>query len=140
MGKVVGTLAQLVEQARVLDGNHSLLGKIVDQLDLLVGKRPHLLAIDGDRAEERTFLEHRHAEGGATAAEIREGDQPRIAFEIWRHGADVVDMHHLFGPANLGLAAFRMNAKWHVLGRGECGRYVVDRGDTGYVSIIQVQY
>jgi hypothetical protein len=33
-----------------------------------------------------------------------------------------------------------MNAEWHVLGRGECRRYVVDRGDAGYVSIVQVQY
>src|SRR5262245_7132720 len=33
-----------------------------------------------------------------------------------------------------------MNAEWHVLGRGERGRYVVDRGNTGYVCIVQVQY
>src|SRR5262249_16584482 len=68
------------------------------------------------------------------------GDQPRIAFEIWRHRSDVVDLHRLLGPAYLGMAAFWMNAEWCVLGRGECRRHVVDRGDTRSISIIQLQY
>ena len=40
--------AQLVEQPGVLDGDDGLAGEILDQLDLLVGERPHLLAIDDD--------------------------------------------------------------------------------------------
>ena len=50
--KLVSALAQLVEQAGVLDGDDGLGGEVRDQLDLLVGERPHLLAIDGDRADQ----------------------------------------------------------------------------------------
>ena len=53
---------QLVEQAGVLDGDDGLGGEVRDQLDLLVGKGPHLLAINGDSADQLAFLEHRHDE------------------------------------------------------------------------------
>jgi hypothetical protein len=36
-------LAQLVEQARVLDGDDRLFRKVANKLDLLVGKRPDFL-------------------------------------------------------------------------------------------------
>ena len=49
-------------------------------------------------------------------------------------------MHHLLGPANLGLAAFGMNLKRHVLDRAECRRYVVEGSNTQYVPVVQVQY
>ena len=42
-GEIVGTLAQLVEQPRVLDGDDGLGGEVLDQLDLLVGEWAHLL-------------------------------------------------------------------------------------------------
>ncbi len=37
--EIVGALAQFVEQAGVLDGDHRLIGEAGDQIDLLVGKR-----------------------------------------------------------------------------------------------------
>jgi len=49
-------LAQLVEQACVLDGDDRLGGEVLDQLDLLVGEWAHFLPVDGDRAKERIFL------------------------------------------------------------------------------------
>ena len=51
-------LAQFVEQPRVLDGDDGLGGEVLHQLDLLVGERPHLLAIDADDANELVVLEH----------------------------------------------------------------------------------
>ena len=36
------------EQPRVLDRDDGLVGEVCHQLDLLVGKRPHLLAEDGE--------------------------------------------------------------------------------------------
>ena len=39
--------------------------KFCDQLDLLVGERPDLLAVDRDRADQLVLLEHRHDEHGA---------------------------------------------------------------------------
>src|SRR5262249_40374927 len=130
-GLLLQGFAQLVEQAAILDGDDGLVGEVRHQLDLLVGEWANLLAIDGDHAKQRIFLEHRHAEHRASAAEVGESDQPRIAFEIWRHRSDVVRLHDFLGSANLGSTAFGMNAEWHVLGRGEGGRYVVDRGNTG---------
>ena len=38
--------------------------KFCDQLDLLVGERPHFLAIDDDGADQLVVLEHRHHENG----------------------------------------------------------------------------
>ena len=64
--------AQLVEQTGVLDGDDGLTRKVGDQLDLLVVEWPHLLAIDRDRTEQRTLLEHRYGEGRARAAEVGE--------------------------------------------------------------------
>ena len=47
------------------------LAKFVDQLDLLVGERPHLLAIDDDCPDQLVVLEHRHDECRSRAAELR---------------------------------------------------------------------
>ena len=67
--------AQLVEQARVLDGDDGLGGEVLDQLDLLVGERPHLLAVDGDGADQLVLLEHRHDEQRARARGDRQRDE-----------------------------------------------------------------
>jgi hypothetical protein len=58
-GLLLQRFAQLVEQPHVLDGDDGLIRKIRDQLDLLVGKWANLLAVDGDRADQFAFLEHR---------------------------------------------------------------------------------
>src|SRR4029453_19010833 len=43
-GLLLQGFAQLVKQSRVLDSDDRLIGKVRDQLDLLVGERPHFLA------------------------------------------------------------------------------------------------
>ena len=53
---VIRALAQLVEQARVLDGDDGLVGEILDQLDLLFGKWPDLLPINDESADQFAFL------------------------------------------------------------------------------------
>ena len=45
LAQIIGALAQFLEQPRVLDGDDGLLGEVLDQRDLLVGERPHLLAV-----------------------------------------------------------------------------------------------
>ena len=62
--QIVGALAQLVEQPRVLDGDDRLGGEVLNQLDLLVGEWPHLLTINADRTDQLILLEHRHDEDG----------------------------------------------------------------------------
>ena len=48
--------------------------KFCDQLDLLVGERANLLAIDDDHADQLIVLEHRHRQNGPGAAEVGERD------------------------------------------------------------------
>ena len=94
LGQIVGALAQLVEQPRVLDGDDGLRGEVLHQLDLLVGERPHLLAIDGDGADQLVVLEHRHGENGAGAGELDER-RPLVALEVGRLASDVGDVNDL---------------------------------------------
>jgi hypothetical protein len=46
LAQIVGALAQFVEQPRVLDGDDGLRSKVLHQLDLLVGERADVLAIN----------------------------------------------------------------------------------------------
>src|SRR5262245_16323318 len=48
--QIVRALAQLLEQPRVLDGDDSLTGKILDQLDVLLAEGTNLLAIKDNGA------------------------------------------------------------------------------------------
>src|SRR6516164_1982471 len=54
-------LAQLVEQAGVLDGDDGLGSKILQQFDLFVGKRPDFLPVDENNADHHIVLDHWHA-------------------------------------------------------------------------------
>ena len=63
--EVVGTLAQLFEQAGVLDGDDGLSGEILHQLDLLVGEWSHFGAVDEERAEQLVLFDHWHRDGGS---------------------------------------------------------------------------
>ena len=72
-GKVVGPLTQLVEQPCILDGDDSLCCEVLEQLDLLIGKWAHLLAVNDDRPNEFAFLEHRDCYIGPCTAELCSG-------------------------------------------------------------------
>jgi hypothetical protein len=45
-GLLFQRFAQFAEQPRVLDGNNGLGSKVLDEVDLLFGKRTNLLAVD----------------------------------------------------------------------------------------------
>ena len=60
-----------LSKPRVLDSDDGLAGEVRHQLDLLVGERPDLLAVDGDRADQRVVLEHRHGEQRSSAGQLR---------------------------------------------------------------------
>jgi hypothetical protein len=57
---------QLVEHARVLDGDDSLIGEGRRQLDLLVSERPHRVSDKRDNANRRSFSQERDTKHGAT--------------------------------------------------------------------------
>ncbi len=56
------SLARLSDQPRVLHRDYRLRGEVLQQGDLLVGERPHLLTVDADRAEQRILLAQRHGD------------------------------------------------------------------------------
>src|SRR5262249_40828506 len=61
-GLLLQRLAQFVEQAGILNGNDGLGGEVLEQLDLFVGERPHLLTKNDDRTHQRVVLDHRYHE------------------------------------------------------------------------------
>src|SRR6516225_1520598 len=58
-------LPRLGQEARILDGDHRLVGEILDKLDLSLGEWSHLLAVDDDRPNQRALLEHWNGEKGS---------------------------------------------------------------------------
>src|SRR5437867_9303453 len=67
-GLLLQRLAQLVEQARVLDGDDGLVGEILDQLDLLIGERTDFLAKQVESADQCALLQHWNEELGSNAS------------------------------------------------------------------------
>ena len=64
-GLLLQRLARLGDQPRVLHRDDRLRGEVLQQRDLLVGKRPHLPAVDDDRAEQACVLAQRNDQDGA---------------------------------------------------------------------------
>src|SRR6516164_7875686 len=97
-GLLLQRLAQLVQQARVLDGNDGLVGEALDQLYLLVGEWADLLAVDNDSARQLGFLQHRDAKHGSGSGQL--GDlrarEARRCIGIMRFVLDIGDLNRLF--------------------------------------------
>src|SRR5262245_50817528 len=99
------SLAQLAQKPGVLDRDHSLSGKIRDQLNLLVGKWTHLLSIDTNRANQFAFLEHWHIEKTSHAAQLRRRDAKRLAVGVSLLGVCIDDMNSLLTGSNAAQAS-----------------------------------
>ena len=52
----------LLEQPRVLDGDHGLVAKVGHQLDLFADKRPSIAAQSDERTERNSFVQQGHAQ------------------------------------------------------------------------------
>ena len=61
-GKVIGALAQLIQQARVLDGDHRLIGEGRNELYLLFSKWARLNAHEREDTDRSSLTQKRHAE------------------------------------------------------------------------------
>ena len=96
-GKIVGSLAQFVEQPRVLDGDDGLRGEVLHQIDLLVGERPHLLPIHGNCTDEFTILEHRDRQMGPGTPDFDQGDDAVIFPDVRLVNPEVRNVNNLFG-------------------------------------------
>ena len=109
--QVVGALAQFLQQPRIFDRDHSLLGKIAQEFDLLVAKQPNLVAIDRYRADHLVVPKHRHDSDRAGAAQFDVFNRRRGAFEIGLGCSHVGHVDHLLGADRLGQGALRMRGE-----------------------------
>ncbi len=109
LGEVIGSTAQLVQQSRVFNRDDGLGGKVLQQLDLLVGEQSNVLTINGDDTDQLVLLEHWREEKGPSPSDssnwfvgvfygnignvcdpLRLGDAVKNAGEIaGRHGITV---------------------------------------------------
>ena len=90
--KLVGALPQLAEQPGVLDGDDGLPRKVRQQLDLFVGERRWLHAVDNESAHQLVLFEHRNAQRGMRARDLDEG---RVGVNLV--GLEITDVHDLLG-------------------------------------------
>ena len=68
-GQLARALLLGVEQARVLDRDHRLVGESCDQLDVLIGERPHYVPAQNDHADRTSLAQEGHAKEGAIATQ-----------------------------------------------------------------------
>ena len=59
-GLLLQRLPQFIEQPRILDGDDSLGGEVLDQRDLLVREWPDFLTVNAEHSYRLVLLEHRH--------------------------------------------------------------------------------
>jgi hypothetical protein len=72
-GQLVRPLLEFREQAHILDGDHRLVGKGLEQSDLSLREEPHLGTADDDRAGGDTLTEQRDAQRGTMTPLPRRG-------------------------------------------------------------------
>jgi hypothetical protein len=63
-GLLLQGFTKLIEETRVFDSNNGLCCEVFYQLDLPMRKRPHLLAVDNEGADQLIFLQHRNRNNG----------------------------------------------------------------------------
>jgi hypothetical protein len=64
-GELGGALLKLLEQPGILDGDDGLVGKCLQQRDLLIGERTGKVLDQDDRADGDAFAQQGHGESGA---------------------------------------------------------------------------
>src|SRR6516164_6263661 len=82
-------VAQLVEQARILDGDDRLVGEAGGELDLFARKRIDACALNDEYADQRVLAQQRNAEHRAKAGELL--SFPISVFWVLQ---DIRDVHH----------------------------------------------
>ena len=96
--KLIGALAQLVQQARVLDGDDGLGGEVRDQRDLLVGKGTNFLAVQGERTDQFVLLQHWDSQNRPHTSKFDGCNDSRIALlKVGLVCRKIGDVNHRFG-------------------------------------------
>src|SRR4029453_13897340 len=93
-GLLLKGFAQLVEQARVLDGDNGLTGEIGDQFNFFIREGGNLKGGEAGDPAQAVFLEHRHDEESSDAC-FNAGNYKSITICIGFELSDIVDMRGL---------------------------------------------
>src|SRR5262245_5588005 len=110
------------------------------QRNLPVTEPPDLLAKDGDRADQFAFLEHGHVDNCASASEVCDSDDRRIAFKVRWLGPEIVSVRDLLRSDDMSKAGLRVRAEWLAETKVSIRcRYVVERNVTKRVCVVQAQ-
>src|SRR4029077_17548227 len=72
------TLANLVEQPRVLHRDNCLGCEVLQQRDLPFGERSHFLTVDVERAEQNAVLSQRYPKQSPSAAQVDNSTPQRV--------------------------------------------------------------
>jgi hypothetical protein len=117
LGQLGRALAQLVHEPRILDGDDGLFREIAQKLDLLIGKRLNLLAIDVNRADQLSLLKHGHGDNRSSARNIDE-----TCACVLRQCRGVGNVDHLLRVGDAAKRVFRTRAnEWFALSQFNIG-------------------
>ncbi len=73
LGEIAVARLHFLEQPRVLDGDHRLVGEGGEEIDLFVAERSPLLTADDERADCLVLAHQRHGKNGPVAETRRHG-------------------------------------------------------------------
>ena len=130
--QIVGTRAQLAEQACILDGDDRLTGEARHQIDLLACEPANGLPENGDRTDEPVLLQHRHKQDGPGAAEFDQlHDRPETR-QIVRLLPGVCDVNRLTAQSKPAQRIRRRREYDRIVGKsiGKGRRQIQHRGET----------
>src|ERR1700736_5162689 len=123
-GLLLQRFAQLTEQPRIFNGDNGLGRKALEQFDLLVGKGPNVLTVDGEDANQLIVLEHRDIEKSAEAPEIGGGHVDGFTLDIGWLSGDIDDMNGLPRLNDPAEGSSRARSSWLALPEfGKCRRH-----------------
>src|SRR6516225_11107455 len=131
-----------MQEACVLDGDDGLCGKVFDRLNLFVGERANLLAIDDNIANQRIVSKHGHCDQRPSTRKLYQSDGTRIALLICCIRSYVRDLDYALSSSNARERMLRAWAKyWFALRHrlGKCGRCIVRRSDAETAAFVKVQ-
>ena len=95
----------------VKDANSKTIREVLQEHDLVIGERSHLLPIDGENAEHGVTLAQRHQEEGTNAAEFDRGDAQPVARPVSLSGPDVRDVDEVLPAQHAAESGFRSGAQ-----------------------------
>src|SRR5260370_24271140 len=98
--EIGGALAEVAEKPRVLDGDDGLGGKVLQQRNLRVAKRPNLLAVDEKAANQLVLLKHGNAKQrpGASVDRKLRSVEPRWSVKKARFREHIGDVGRRLSP------------------------------------------